>query len=199
MPDFIEQLITKHLEPFLSPLWDSVLFWRSAALFVIVLFLIIYTFKNRLITFWSRDKYQEHDRKIFEKLNSMIDEQTFRDLCMCIRDYNYFDGVQMERLHQLDAHGNNTEILFLTPSLQKAFSIFHGDLDRFLTCVGGVFFTDDVKRWTLYPELVQYADGVDSRERKCYLDARDEVMRHSNKVLASYETYRKKVKTVLHM
>lgn len=197
MSDLIEQLLTKHFEPLLSPLWDSVLFWRSVALFVIVLFLSLCLFKNRVVAYLRREQYHEHDRKVFQKLNSIINEQTFRDLCLGIRDFHFFDRDQIEMLHSLEDHGIRTENQFLTPSLHRAFSMFHNHLDQFSTCVATVFFYVSDTRSMLYPELRPYVEGADNPKRKIYLDAEDEIARRANDVLASYETYRNEVKKVL--
>lgn len=153
--------------------------------------------QNESVTANTRLKEEsEHDRKIFEKLNSIADETTVRDVISTIGDHQFFDHKPYKKIRDLEHYGIQTENQFLNKLLREEFLTFHNKLDKFTTIVARDFFAVDEERYMLYPELKH---SHRDEERKIYDDARVECRIASFKVLESYDSFRKQVQQVLYI
>src|ERR1039457_814515 len=147
--------------------------------------------QNESVTANTKFKSElEHDRIIFEKLNSIADETTVRDVVGIIGDHQFYDYKPYKKLRDLEHYGIQVENRFLNKSLQDEFLKFHNALDKFTTLVARDFFAVDEERYMLYPEL-KYSHDAD--ERKIHEDARIESRNASFKVLEAYDSFRKQV------
>lgn len=138
----------------------------------------------------------EHDKKIFEKLNSIADETTVRDICIVVGSYQHYDYDNYKKVTDLEHYGIQDENQFLTAALRDEFLKFHKELEAFTTIVAHVFFAVGDQRYMVYPEL-KHSD--DDRKRQIYENARIEARDASYKVLDAYSSYRKSVKRVLFL
>jgi len=138
----------------------------------------------------------EHDRKIFERLVSYCDETTFRDVCVTIADYQFYDYEYFKRVRDVEHYGIQDENRFLNQSLREAFEKFHKSLDAFTTIVATNFFATSEGRYMLYPEL-KYSD--DEEERRQFEQARTETNKAGYNALEAFSGFRQVVKETLYV
>ncbi|MEY2466988.1 MAG: hypothetical protein QOD03_1509 [Verrucomicrobiota bacterium] len=136
----------------------------------------------------------EHDRKIFERLVSYCDETTFRDACVTIGDYQFYDYENYKRARDLEHYGVQDENQFVNQALREAFQKFHKSLDKFTTIVATNFFGTSENRYMLYPEL-RHSGEADERER--FEEARIETRDASRETLEAFSNFRQTVKQTL--
>lgn len=136
----------------------------------------------------------EHDRKIFEKLTSYCDETIFRDSCITIGDYQFYDYENFKRVRDLEHYGIQDENQFVNQNLRGAFQTFHQSLSEFTTIVSRNFFGVSDDRYMLYPEL---RNSGDPKEREVFDEARTETKDASNKTLEAFSNFRQAVKQTL--
>lgn len=136
----------------------------------------------------------EHDRKVFERLNSFCDEMTFRDACRTITDYQFFDDDRFDPVRTLERYGIQDENQFVNQNLRAVFLKFHDCLAEFTTVVAGNFFNTGGNRYMLEPSK---KNSGDVEKRKMYENALAETKLAGNKTLEAFSDYRRAVKQTL--
>ena len=177
--------------------------WTTALALLSVLWILYFIY-------WIRSRHKKikelesviktaqlpHDKQVFERMNAIADKSRFKDICRCIRDYQFYDEEQLDKVLALDRFGDLIENQFLDEALQERFSVFHKALIEMNTTTARVFFSVG-KRYCLYPELKH--NPQDSEKRRIYDDALEEVLKVVSNVLDSYDWFRREVKSRLYL
>src|ERR1039458_4176962 len=77
--EYIVQLWEKHLEPFFSPLWDSLVLWRTLSLVLLTVVVLAFLYRQKILHWLSQQKYKEHDCDIFNRGDEILPEQKIYD------------------------------------------------------------------------------------------------------------------------
>ncbi len=150
LTDFWQQLA-----PFLQPLWDSILLWRSVGLFLLGVVIVGFLFRRPLARWLSDERSQEHDAALFRKSEEFVSDRFLESFLnqylsqqVCLRK----DIARIPRFYEeFDRQGNQ----FLDRKVGRTF----GDLLRTLMKVNGFvtqhfFLNTDEDRLELHPKLI---------------------------------------------
>jgi hypothetical protein len=198
--EHIVRLWEKHLEPSLTPLWDSLMFWRSLALMLATLVGAAYLNRHRVLYVLLRHKYQEHDRKIFDRADKILPEELLCDaLDVLESDHSsaretYTQMVGFERFYDLEANR------FLNPRLHAAAKQLSDAVAKLTHFIAYNFFPypSDSDRTCMYPELNMDRAGNGSLEQmRKYDQYRSQLEQFTAGLRKGYRSYRSEVKNWL--
>jgi hypothetical protein len=186
--DKFYDLIEKHLEPFLEPLWNNIVFWRSIALVIIGLMLLGYKKRRRLAAFILKDKYENHDKMVFERINAVLDESKLEVVFAEIHKPEFLDKGGVVRLNDFTMVLTRTENKFFTQSIQSKADSLCAILGDMTEVTWGI--------------MQRYRRGEESKEKPqpiiLGLTERDIMLKGmASKAQSFYHQFRQEVKDVL--
>ena len=195
--EYIIQLWEKHLEPFLSPLWDSLQLWRTLALAFVTVIVLAVLNRQKILNLLSRKEHSEHDYKIFRQSDSILSEQEVYDALDTLEAEHASNNEDFDRMlkfeHFYDLEANK----YLNATLQEATKNLCEALAELTHFIAYNFFPypPGAKRTCLYPELNLDRAGNGSPEQmKKYEDYRVELYKFTKKVQSCYRNYRSLIK-----
>jgi len=173
---YLIDAIEKNIAPFVSGLWDSVLLWRSVALALLVVAASAYIHRGRVRGWLLRQDTREHDKEVFRRLASVLDEQVFRDVLGFLWDTNSYSDRQYDVLADARDFLGLGDNCFLRGAVQKASSLFRASVDSLLAFTSTNFFwcgtaPDGSSRYCLQPRLDECLEGEGTREQEAEYDA----------------------------
>jgi len=202
--DWIIEMWKENLSPFLTPLWASLLFWRTLSLIFITLLVLSFIYRNRLKEFLFSTMTQEHDRKIFDMSSEILRERRLIDFLDDLEsddsywsnDFRCIQGF----LEFFRESGNQYKI----KEINKKAKEFLIDLKQLATFLGLQFFVHPAGqqppniRLCLHPEMnIDRAGYVSPENRVKYGRLQDELYKKCSKVREKYQNYRESVKSKL--
>lgn len=137
-----------------------------------------------------------HDKKLFEKLNAIVDEREFYHVCESIGQRFFHTGEQFAKLEELMRFGEEINNQFLSDTLKNKHSVFNNRLNDFLTEAAMNSFSMGNNTFAVHPER---KNSSDPEQREIYSKAAEELRNLSNEVFDLYREFRQEVKSVLHI
>ena len=184
----------------MAPFWDSLVFFRFAALALASILFAAFIWKEKLVDWLTNDKSSKHDEALFASLIALMSEQEIRDYLNQTRDILRDKPSDRSQIDRLWHTGIRTESAFLDKKIQKAFIKFlvaYNELSNFTT----LYFYLDNNYYKMEPELVSRVEsGQDSENdllkfNKLMKDLRT----FCNGTLAAFENFRATVKKRLRI
>jgi hypothetical protein len=96
---FIQDAVKTHLAPVTQDLWESVIFWRSIALVLLVLLMAAYVSRNKLAQFLLRPKRRNHDTDIFRRSDAIMSETYLSSCLTSLSNSHQYRGADRNRLN----------------------------------------------------------------------------------------------------
>jgi len=202
--DFILDLLSKEIGPYLNSLWGNLVFLRITNLILIILIVLALIYRKKLLVFLQRDKNTEHDLKIFQTANIMLTERNLLDfLDQLGADHSYYRNP---RIH-ISRYCNFFEEIgngYLDQTIEKKNKELLSELNDLLNFIGITFFscpgiqdTND-PRYCMYPDLnIDRGGRDDSEASKIYRSSELELNNHIEKVKDAYNGFRRTIKNKL--
>lgn len=197
--DLIINLWIKHLSPFISYLWDSIILWRTVSLILFSIFIIASINRKKIYTWLSKSKIVDHDKNIFTQSNKILSETQLNDiLSLLTRDHSYTikSTSSMENYyHFLNEQQNQ----YLVKKIMKASNILNSSLINLLKFLAYNFFfypKNQNERQCLHPywNIDREGDADTKENRQKYEDQVKELYKHVDSVKKSYKSYRSEIK-----
>lgn len=199
----IMDLILKHINPYISNLWDSLILWRSLSLFLIVLISLTITFKTKLLQWLNKEKQIEHDKNVYERINSTMNETAFDAFLTCVETNNMYRSGQIDILIVLENRSNKNDYCFLNKKLLTVKNELVDSIKDFTNFITTNYFASNQVndfKYYLQPEL-------DSNRCRIFNTANptkfDEYVKEQSKKINilrnKYEMYLKTCKKILYV
>jgi len=204
--DWIIDIWKENLSPFLTPLWGSLLFWRTLSLILVTLLALSFIYRNKLKEFLFNARMQEHDKRIFDMSSETLPERRLIDFLDELEsddsywsnDFRCIQGF----LEFFRESGNQYKIKEINKKAKELLI----DLKRLATFLGLQFFVHPGGqqppniRLCLHPEMnIDRAVYVSPENRLKYDKIQDELYDKCKKVRKKYQSYRESVKSRLYI
>src|SRR5438105_4713811 len=157
------------LQPWLTPLWDSLAFWRILAI-VLGTAVVAGCSCRKTLARWvlGRKDDLSHDRAVFRKFDEMVSESLVDDALNHQYAYRWINDDALSNLSEVGRFLARTENLFLSGRVQRAAVALVTALETLLDFSGQHFY--DLRgpgpgtRYGLYPDFKQ-SDQEQERAR----------------------------------
>ena len=134
--NIFEKILDSILNDMLITIWDSILFWKIFCFVIILLLIILFKFKNTLLL---RIKIIDHDKKIFNESDMILNEQEITDFLSKI-EYRVINEDKegfffLEFLDFFDQVSNQ----YLNRKIKKSLQLLHQRFDKMHRFIGSHF------------------------------------------------------------
>ena len=193
----IQDAVKKHLAPLTQGLWESVLFWRTLALLLLVFLMVGYFLRGKLRSLLLRPGRRNHDTQIFERSDAIMSEA---QLSSCLTNmwnshhYQSQEGVRLLNFQQFFAQVGNG---YLDQRISRTLRPLLHALSQLTDFTARHFFphpNPGLDVYCLYPELRGAAGG---QADNFYQQHAAELERTLKPVEDRYQEYRRAVKKQL--
>lgn len=198
----IDKIVGYYIDLFKeSSFWNSIELWRNACFILLVLFGLIYLFRQKLIKLVSRKDMIEHDKKVFVRSNEILSERKVLDALEILEGfYRYGDNYLLNSevfCRFFEEEGNS----YLNKNLKNSSKDLILSISKLNSFIAKHFFLESRSQpgpnftFELFPE------DIDERGRKSerYLEAEKQLPNLTKSVRISYSKYRKLIKELLLM
>lgn len=205
--DRIIDMIIRHVSPFCTGWWKSVLLWRSMALLQLLLIVIAYSQRDKILALPQASARREHDTRLFEQCDEILTERRLLDMLdQLTGDHSHCNSQFLSILDFVrffDESGNQ----FANHRIREAAVGLVASLNHLYTFMATHFFpwpdkqaTDCDIRFCLYPHwnIDRGGSGWDE-ESDHYDEEAEKLVSHVLDTRAKYSTYRLAVKKALHI
>jgi hypothetical protein len=204
--DYILDLLIKNFLPWLNNLWNSLEFWRSLALILLLLFSLVWSFRGKLISLFQNPSKLEHDRKIFLQADEILPEKAILSFLSQLGSDHSHSREAISRPYRFFDFFKETSNQFIDKSLKLKSNKFADDLDALMSFTGSHFWqypsgqTNDNPFYCLHPELNIDRDGDGSQENdRRYSQYSIELRDLIQKATTSYRLYRELIQQKMHL
>lgn len=193
MNETIIEKIVKELSDYISPLWNSVTFWRIFTLVLLLVISVAISFRNKILLLIHYQTKNDFDKKIFIESDNIASEifliDFLNDLDMILRYNSSSRKIIDEYVKYFSQTGNN----FINKEIRIKLSWLLNDINILRDLVGQHFFSlinSDVKDeiFELYPDRSKYPEAFEKYLRY------GEIVR--NKIMSieqKYKAYRRTI------
>jgi heme exporter protein D len=98
--------LREQFRPYLAPLWESRGFWRSVALILLALVVLVSILlvkqRHRITAFLRRDEQRQHDRAIFADADALLTEVGLLDTLRTLSSQHAFTRNDLRAMTSLD-------------------------------------------------------------------------------------------------
>jgi hypothetical protein len=190
-------LLVKAWEKAGNPLWDSLTFWRFAALILLTGVIALLVFRKRILERLSRSELRAHDRAKFRTADEILPEQFAIDVLTWIGDNADVARDDLDRLRNFCEFFKLEQNQFLITSLRKSVLGAAQALSVLCGFMAQHFFgeyANGMWRYRLYPEL---KNSSNAEKRAIYERRFYELGEHLDRATLAYRSYRRDVKRTL--
>lgn len=177
-------------------LWESLVFWRGVSLMLLTTLILIFKYQKMIFNFLHPDDSNEHDKEIFDKLNSSLTESSLDTILNNASNYRNITRDHVIQLNNYLYLSSKNEIKFLNKKLQPLFEEHLSSLSEFKDFTSTHFFSKNndktLENFWLYPDLKE--KGLDGN---VYHDRTRELIQLCKQVEVDYNRYRSHIKTEL--
>lgn len=204
--NYIYDLLIKNFLPWLDSIWNSIEFWRSSALILLLFIGLIWSFREKLTFIFMNPGRLEHDKKIFIQADQILPE---KHILIMIRELNNSHSYFRESIdspYKFLNFFNETSNQFIDKRLKLKLEEFADGLDILLSFMGTNFweYPPGQKRdnpiHCLYPDLnIDRGGEINEKKQKQYADYAIELRRLTQNVEASYKSYRTHIQKEMNL
>lgn len=195
----MQTLIEKLIEYIVTYFWSNLLFWQLSGITLFIVLLSILTFRNRIITLLHNEPKIAHDQNIFNKADSLMNEQQFSEFVDTLGTCRFI-GIQSKRADRYRHFFREVGNQFLDSKIEKQNRKFLKKLDELFVLTVTHFFdypnsqgTDpDDWQYALYPEILHGTPDTD--EYQMAMDCQKKLFKILDEIIVLYRKYRTLVK-----
>jgi len=193
-----------HLSSLLNIIWNSLVIWRTTTLLLLTLIILIYKFRKHLFVFIKKSEIVQHDKEVYLKSNSIMDERKLLDLLQELYGYDSYHEDNWHSLYYFMRYfeevGNSYNFqklekkkIKLLKTLEELYSFVPLNFSLYPK-----FQREDNRKYSLHPEYNFDQEGDHTRETAIkFVSSQKEL--HKKVVLArkAYNDYRAYIKNNL--
>ncbi len=201
----LDDLLQKHLNPFIDMVWNSALFWRSLSLCFLLAIAGAFLFRQRILAFIQKKEHREHDAKIFAASDAILSEELFSEIIQSLlNDHSYYFkewGPMAGFINYYCKESNQ----YLDSSLKDSSIEFGKSLSALLKFLQYNFFVyppnqHEDMRLCLYPDLnPDRGGGGTAEDMKKYDKFTVELENFATDARNKYRSYRSSIKRRLYL
>lgn len=197
--EYLIDMWTRHLTPLVGSAWDSVVFWRSVALVSLSAIVCATCTRDRWLKWLLRPDHLEHDRKMFERADSVLPEPRLLDTLYWLTSEAAISNSNLRMLRDLRRTLEESGNQFVTRRVSRSAMELHARLEALLGFTAQHFFTWDRRCWeeTWYALYPDHRSTHDEEKRKLYDKYARELTEVASDIQSAYRRYRLTVKEVL--
>jgi hypothetical protein len=194
--DFLLECWDKVLEPLVSGLGGTYLFWRWTSLFLFTLLITLFLFRKQLAAWVSHEKYVEHDKARFAAIIAIMNEKEMRDFLAEINRHLIISDDDYKLATHLAENTFLPESRFLIPKLSNSYARFLLDFYELMNFIKENFLHNDNSHMFKYKAGIDLNSGT-QQEQAHYRSEQDKLRKISISCLKRYDTFRDAVKKEL--
>ena len=201
----LEAVLDQVLDFIVDNFWGSIAFWRSAAIVLFVFLSVLFAFRKNIVGAFRRDTTVSHDRDIFKRSDSSLNEEQFREIIDALgrHEVRSYQSEGARRLCRFFMQQGNQ---YLDRALRRQSALTTKCLDRLLIFVDQHFFlypdtptnasAGPNARYELHPEVTKDTRHPNYKIVKALIP---ELYGLADKAYPQYMKYRRLVKRRLQM
>lgn len=195
----ISYLQDKLANPILDILWDNIVFLRFSVIILLSILVIIYKKRKFLAQYILKEKYIEHDKKIFLLSNDILDESKFDYIIQCLKIEQY-DSGQLRPFDNLTLYFEKNENNYLIKNIDDKKNKFSSSLNKlYYFCITHFHYLENSPNiFKLYPDL-NPDRCFDKEKNKIYFTRQNELFELISGCEINFKSYRLEIKNSLFL
>ena len=185
------------IELLLTKFWDSLPFWRGTAIALLLLLMVAWATRNRLLRLLSNPERLDYDRAIFLRFDAVMSEPQLRRILLGLGGEHSLSQESFNNIVGLAHFFDDTSNSHLSKQLARKSLVLTKaltNLERFLGLNFDLYPPDsEARQLRMHPEL----KGLLTRDDERYEECARKLISQIGAVEKLYREYRKAVKEEL--